>query len=239
MLNLAVDIGNTAIKYALFKEEALVHTGQVAEEILLTQRPELTNLDNIIFSSVRGEASALETLLPVKGQVLQLNYQMPVPVNNLYQTPETLGMDRLAAVVGANFLFPEFNCLVIDAGTCITCDFIDREKNYQGGSIGLGLAMKFQALHTFTQKLPLVEQTQQDVPLAGRNTTDAIRSGVLHGTIAELNGIIAAYAKISPELMVVICGGDAAFFETNLKAHIFVVPELVLIGLNRILNYNV
>jgi type III pantothenate kinase len=148
-------------------------------------------------------------------------------------------MDRLAATIGANFLFPDFNCLVIDAGTCITCDYVDHEHNYRGGSISPGLAMKFQALHTFTQKLPLVEQPQQDVGLTGRNTIDAIRSGVLCGTVAELNGIIEAYSKKSSELIVLLCGGDAAFFETKLKGHIFVIPELVLIGLNRILNYNV
>jgi type III pantothenate kinase len=148
-------------------------------------------------------------------------------------------MDRLAAVVGASFLFPDSDCLVIDAGTCITYDYVDREQNYQGGSIALGLEMKFKALHTFTQKLPLVQQTRAEVPLTGRNTVDAIRSGVLHGSVAELNGIIKAYTKIAPKLVVVLCGGDAAFFETNLKGRIFVVPELVLIGLNRILNYNV
>jgi type III pantothenate kinase len=99
--------------------------------------------------------------------------------------------------------------------------------------------MKFRALHTFTQKLPLIQGIRQPVPLAGRNTAEAIRSGVLNGTVAELNGIIGAYRNQSPQLAVVLCGGDAAFFETNLKAPIFVVPELVLIGLNRILNYNV
>jgi type III pantothenate kinase len=98
--------------------------------------------------------------------------------------------------------------------------------------------MKFQALHTFTQKLPLIEQKPAPVPLTGRNTADAIRSGVLLGTVAELNGMIQAYQVLAPELVVVLCGGSAAFFETNLKATIFVVPELVLIGLNRILNYN-
>ena len=136
-------------------------------------------------------------------------------------------------------MFPDTDCLVIDAGTCITMDFVDRDKNYRGGSIALGLEMKFRALHTFTQKLPLLQRPPAAVPLAGRNTAGAIQSGVLNGTVAELNGLISAYRSTSPDLVVVLCGGDAAFFETNLKAPIFVVPELVLIGLNRILNYNV
>jgi type III pantothenate kinase len=142
-------------------------------------------------------------------------------------------------VIGASYLFPGTDCLVIDAGTAITIDFVDQHQHYHGGSIGLGLEMKFRALHTFTQKLPLIQRVPEPVPLAGRNTADAIRSGVLNGTVAELNGMIAAYRAQSPQLTVVLCGGDAAFFETNLKAPIFVVPELVLIGLNRILNYNV
>lgn len=239
MRNLAIDIGNTAVKYALFNGQALQQTGQVLDETELTTIPELADLDNLIFSSVRAGESRSGSYLKVKGQRLQLTWETPGPLKNLYETPQTLGMDRLAAVTGANFLFPDFNCLVIDAGTCITCDYVDRERNYQGGSIALGLEMKFKALHTFTQKLPLVQQTQSEVPLTGRNTVDAIRSGVLHGSVAELNGIIGSYTKIAPELVVVLCGGDAAFFETNLKGRIFVVPELVLIGLNRILNYNV
>jgi type III pantothenate kinase len=151
-------------------------------------------------------------------------------------------MDRLAAVVGANYFFPEQDCLVIDAGTCITFDYIDRNKKYFGGSISPGLTMKFKALHTFTGRLPLVEQTEKNaeqVPLVGQNTVACLQSGVLNGTLAEVDGMIAAYLKQSPDLITVMCGGDAPFFETNLKARIFAVPDLVLIGLNRILNYNV
>lgn len=239
MRNLAVDIGNTAIKYALFEDDHLAFTGQAAAEEDLLADSRLAQPDHLIVASVRARQSQLLSRLPVTGKRLALAFDTPVPVTNHYQTPQTLGADRLAAVVGASFLFPGTDCLVIDAGTCITTDFVDRDKNYYGGSIGLGLEMKFRALHTFTQKLPLIQETRETVPLAGRNTAEAIRSGVLNGTVAELNGIIGAYRSQSPQLTVVLCGGDAAFFETNLKAPIFAVPELVLIGLNRILNYNV
>ena len=238
MYNLAVDIGNSAVKYALFEADTFIRFGQVPEETALLQLAEFSAVTNIIFSSVRATESILLSQVPAGKKVLKLNWQLPVPITNHYETPQTLGMDRLAAVVGANFLYPDRDILVLDAGTCITCDYIDKNKNYQGGSITLGLDMKFRALHTFTQKLPLIEQKAAHVPLTGRNTADAIRSGVMHGTVAELNGIIQAYTVLSPDLVVVFCGGDAAFFETNLKATIFVVPELVLIGLNRILNYN-
>lgn len=239
MRNLAVDIGNTAIKYALFENDALVYAGQVLQEQDLPGDSRLTAIDNLILASVRAGQSALPALLPVKGKALVLTYETPVPVINCYETPQTLGADRLAAVVGASFLFPDTDCLVIDAGTCITVDFVDSNKNYQGGSIGLGLEMKFRALHTFTQKLPLLQRSAEEVPLSGRNTAGAILSGVLNGTVAELSGLIEAYRSTCPQLVVVLCGGDASFFETKLKAPIFVVPELVLIGLNRILNYNV
>jgi type III pantothenate kinase len=239
MRNLAVDIGNTAIKYALFEDETLVYAGQAAEEQALPGDSRLADADNLILASVRQGQSTLPDRMRVKGKVLRLSFETPVPVINRYETPQTLGMDRLAAVVGANYLFPDADCLVIDAGTCITTDFVDRDNNYLGGSIALGLEMKFRALHTFTQKLPLLQRSPAAVPLAGRNTAGAIQSGVLNGTLAELNGLISAYRSTSPDLVVVLCGGDAAFFETNLKAPIFVVPELVLIGLNRILNYNV
>jgi len=238
MYNLAVDFGNSAIKYALFEADKFIRGGQVLEERALLQIAEFAAVSHIILSSVRATESNLAEQVPAGKKVLRLNWQMPVPITNHYETPQTLGMDRLAAVVGASFLYPNQDILVIDAGTCITCDFVDKHKNYQGGSITLGLNMKFRALHTFTQKLPLIEQKTVAVPLTGRNTADAMRSGVMHGTVAELNGIIQAYQKLAPDLVVVLCGGDAAFFETNLKATIFVVPELVLIGLNTILNYN-
>ena len=238
MYNLAVDIGNSAIKYTLFDADTFIRRGQVPDEAALLQIAEFGVVTGIIFSSVRATESSLPQQALVGKKVIQLNWQTPVPITNHYETPQTLGMDRLAAVVGASFLYPDQDVLVLDAGTCITCDFVDKNKNYRGGSITLGLDMKFRALHTFTQKLPLIEQKTNGVPLTGRNTADAIRSGVMHGTIAELDGIIQAYKTLSPDLVVVLCGGDAAFFETNLKATIFVVPELVLIGLNRILNYN-
>lgn len=239
MRNLAIDIGNSAIKYAVFCAEQLAQSGQVATLPALWQIPGVAPIDNIIVSSVRAAESQMVSEIQAPGKLVLLHYQTPVPVHNHYRTPQTLGMDRLAAVVGANYLFPQADCLVIDAGTCITCDFIDRAQQFWGGSISPGLQMKFRAMHTFTQKLPLIEQAVFPVPLAGGTTQEAMQSGVVNGTVAELDGTIAAYTQKSGNLVVVMCGGDAAFFETKLKARIFVVPELVLIGLNRILNYNV
>ncbi|MDQ4139725.1 MAG: type III pantothenate kinase [Bacteroidota bacterium] len=237
MNQIAIDAGNTRIKYGIFNEQKLLKADLVHELPELAEIVIQYQVQHGIISSVR---SLEQVPLPGLGKIMWLTPAVPVPITNNYGTPQTLGMDRLAAVIGASFLFPGHDCLVIDAGTCITFDFINREATYYGGSISPGLDMKFKAVHTFTGKLPLVEQVEKDrVPLIGRNTTGCLQSGVLNGTLAEVEGMITEYKQQSPDLVTVVCGGDAPFFEKNVKAPIFVVPDLVLIGLNRILNYNV
>jgi len=129
-------------------------------------------------------------------------------------------------------------CLVIDAGTCITYDFVDANRNYQGGGISPGLNMRFRAVHTFTAKLPLVTPIK-GARLIGDTTESSIQSGVVNGLLAEMEGIIRLYTEEFPGLRVILCGGDAGFFENQLKASIFASPELVLLGLNSILIHNV
>jgi len=235
-MNLAIDAGNTFIKAGFFED------GKLIEKLVLAPTDDLGFLQSkyqphhIIFSSVSKSAS--ELLGSQFRNVLTLDYTTPVPITNLYETPETLGMDRLAEVIGAKVLFPDEACLVIAAGTAITYDFIDEYNNYQGGSISPGIAMRFKALHTFTQKLPLVEK-KEEFALTGKNTEDAIRSGVLNGALAEAEAMISSYKTISKSLKVIICGGNTPFFESRIKEPIFAVSDLALIGLNRILEYNV
>jgi type III pantothenate kinase len=127
---------------------------------------------------------------------------------------------------------------VIDAGTCITYDFLDSDGIYHGGAISPGLRMRFQAVHTFTSRLPLVD-TPAEALLIGDTTEKSIQSGVVNGIVAEAKGIIQQYERQFEGLTVILCGGDGGFFENKLKGSIFAVPELVLSGLNSILNYNV
>ena len=169
--------------------------------------------------------------------VIELDYRTPVPITNLYRTPQTLGMDRVAAVVAANMIKPNRPLLVIDAGTCITFDFIDAEGQYHGGNISPGMRMRFKALNTFTDKLPKVTP-KGDNPTYGQTTETAIRAGVIHGIEHEIEGYIRHLKKIYPELLVFLTGGDDFSFETNLKSVIFADSFLVLKGLNRILEYN-
>lgn len=190
-----------------------------------------------IVASVAQPEPGLAENLPHTGLLLEFNPTVPLPIQNLYRTPQTLGADRLAGVVGAVHLFAGQDCLVIDAGTCITYDLIDQQGRYHGGSIAPGIDMKFKALHTFTGRLPLIER-KAETPVTGQDTQEALQSGVMIGTVAEVQGIIQLYRQRYPALTVVLCGGDAAFFETKLKAPIFVIPELVLIGLHRILIHN-
>lgn len=239
MQSIAVDAGNTGTKYGIFEEDNLVKQGyfqgleNIPEEIINH------TFENAIVASVAADAANYSSRLSVTGKTVILSAQTALPVLNNYKTPQTLGADRIAAAAGANYFFPGRNCLVFDAGTAITHEFITSDGSYMGGGIAPGLRMKLKALHTFTQRLPLVDQIPDDFPLTGQTTQESILSGVLAGTVAELNGLIQLYSEKAPDLTVILCGGDAGFFESKLKGRIFVIPELVLIGLHRILTYNV
>ncbi|AKD02853.1 type III pantothenate kinase [Pontibacter korlensis] len=239
MRNAAIDIGNTGTKYGIFEEDALVEQGYFEGQEQLPSALLNQTFDNAIVASVGVGAQSIKERLSVTGKLMELTPQAALPVINLYKTPQTLGADRIAAAVGANYFFPDRNCLVFDAGTCITHDFVDAQGQYHGGGIAPGLHMKFKALHTFTKRLPLVQQIDYDFPLTGQSTQESILSGVLAGSVAELNGLTQSYTEKASDLVVILCGGDAGFFESKLKGRIFVIPELVLIGLHRILTHNV
>lgn len=245
MRTLSLDIGNTAVKYGCFDADVLLEAaaGQTAAQVqaaVTRLRPE-----HVIVSSVAEPtapwAAKLQPL--VSGAVLEfVPAATALPIQNAYATPHTLGADRLAAAVGAAWLLPGRDVVIVDAGTAIKCDLLEEGRTFRGGSIAPGLAMRFQALHTFTGRLPLVDHlhpSDAPVPLTGTDTASAIRSGVVNGAVAEVQGMLAAYQAQFPGLAVVLAGGDAAFFRTRLKGPIFVIPELVLVGLHRILVHHV
>jgi type III pantothenate kinase len=236
-MNFVIDSGNTAIKVGLFSDNNLLEKRTFPSHEQLQEFLQKRKVENVIISSVKGDAELLAALIQAKQSYI-LTHALPLPIRNLYATPATLGVDRLAGVCGAHALLPGQNCLVIDAGTCITFDFIDKTAGYHGGAISPGMAMRFQAVHTFTAKLPLVPSIPK-AELIGNSTETSIQSGVINGLIAEIEGIIGRYSNKFEDLKVILCGGDARFFENLLKASIFASPELVLIGLNSILNHNV
>jgi type III pantothenate kinase len=236
MMNLVIDSGNTTLKAAVFEKDQLK---ELLQNISLDELEAFTkkySFKKAIISSVNETAAVIsEKISPLK--TLVINQHTSLPFKNLYKTPGTLGTDRIAAVTGAKIFYPQNHCLAIDAGTCITFDFIDADNNYHGGSISPGISLRFKALHNFTARLPLVDR-KESVDLIGGNTEESIQSGVMKGVVAEIRGMIDSYNSRYTGLKVIVCGGDAPFFESNLKQSIFVVPELVLIGLNRILEYN-
>ena len=156
-----------------------------------------------------------------------------IHIRNQYQTPETLGADRLANAVAAAAIFPKKPCVIIDSGTCIKFDFITRNNEYFGGSISPGIEMRFKALHEFTHQLPLLTQTEP-VYLIGKNTSESIISGVINGTLAEVKGILEQYQMTHKDLQVILTGGDYALIERTIKTSVHVEPWLTLKGLNEI-----
>ena len=238
MKNLIIDIGNTRIKTALFEEEHIVL--EKAYESLEDFIFEIGKLDfdHCIISSVKFSEEELKMKLGF--DFLFLTRQTAIPITNKYGTPDTLGVDRKAASVGARTMFAEGNLLSIDLGSCITYDFLNEKNEFLGGAISPGLKMRFQAMHQMTARLPLVELVEnQKINIIGDRTESGLQSGVYHGILFEMEGFIAAYLQQHQDLKVIICGGDSKFFETLTKDHIFVIPNLVLYGLNRILTYNV
>jgi type III pantothenate kinase len=240
-MNLCIDQGNSSTKVAVFNQNELVE--QFNYEVFtmgdLYTLQKKFDLSDCILSNVSSDNVDLDRRLENTFRTfIQLTYNTSIPIVNLYKTPETLGKDRLAAVIGAAFLKPETDILVIDAGTAITYDFIDSEKNYRGGNIAPGLNLRLRSLHEFTQKLPLV-QAQTQSPFLGVDTNSAILSGAIYGIVFEIDGYINTLKIKYPKLSTFLTGGSTFYFDNKLKSAIFVEQNLVLIGLNRILQYNV
>jgi type III pantothenate kinase len=239
-MNLAIDIGNTLVKLAVFDKGDL--TGlEIIEEITLPALERFaeshTGIDSAILATVKDHPPQILTYLRNRFRFIEFNPSVPVPLTSSYATPNTLGSDRLATVVAAHALMPSEDILVINAGTAITYDIVTSSGEHLGGAISPGLLMRFKALHTFTGRLPLLDEIT-DALLTGKSTTDSILSGVLNGTLAEVDGMIERFRTIYPGMKTVMSGGDNNYFDKRLKNKTFAIPNLVLTGLNIILDYN-
>lgn len=246
MNNLIVDIGNSRIKLFVFQDSKLSWSAILDDLNQLKSQLETINkkwvINHCIYSSVGGTEIDIVAMLKSYWKTLVFDSSVKVPVVVCYETPETLGVDRLAAVCGAISLFPNKNVLIIDAGTAITYDVLTSDKEYLGGTISPGLNTRFKALHTFTGKLPLINFDNNDNDLNaiyGTNTKDAIVFGVQNGLIHEVQGIIDSFDTKFDDLLVVFTGGDTFFFEKLIKNRIFAEPNLIAFGLNKILEINV
>jgi type III pantothenate kinase len=239
MANLVIDIGNTHIKIAVFEQDSLLHTEHYPEldSKTLNNLLERFAINKAIISSVKKNSEEWETVLNEKAGLIYFNTEMTTGIINHYLSPKTLGTDRLAAVIGAWYLYPYKSTLVIDAGTCIKYDYIDAGANYFGGSISPGLKMRYNSLHDYTAGLPLIGSDEGFNNEYGNTTQSAIMSGVQNGIKYELSGFIKSYKRDGQELNIVLTGGDSIFFDTLLKNSIFapyikIEPYLVLKGLN-------
>ena len=238
-MNLVIDNGNTRTKFAIIDGNQIITSGLADNTNTLEQLFGTFSIESVITSNV-GKRLDIQDFIPKNVKTFELTSDLPLPIKIDYETPHTLGADRLAVVVGATKMFPNQNCLVIDAGTCITLDFIDNRSVYHGGAILPGLAMKFNALHTFTEKLPLLQIANCDslTQLVGQSTSQSINSGVVYGTILELEGFVNQYKVRFGDLKVLITGGDADFLAKHLNFDHLQNAELAIVGLNEILKYN-
>lgn len=239
--HIVIDFGNTFKKIAVFQGGVLVSIRLFKGAGFRNIEKYLKSLaqgNHCIISSVIDYPATLEFTLENHFNTLFLGHNTPLPIKNRYASPETLGKDRIAAATAGWKLFPGKDILIINAGTAITIDFLNRNGEYLGGSISPGIALRFKALHLHTGHLPLVRSREINF-LTGRTTQESILSGVINGTASEIDGIIDRYRQNHPELKTILGGGDAIFLHKRLKNSIFALPNLTLSGLNDILIYNI
>lgn len=238
-MNVAIDIGNTRMKAGLFQGKVLMKDINLANDDTENLKVFLHEhqVRNVILSSTAIVPETLEQYLEGKYKYIRLKTETPIPMESTYQTPKTLGKDRIAAVIGACVLFPGRDCMVVDAGTCITYDLINSKSVYLGGNIAPGISMRLRAMDEFTAALPLVRKQHPDTD-RGYSTETAIRSGVIWGTVLEIQGFIQRFDQQTKELTIILTGGDASLLDELINWNTHVESHLVLIGLNKILEYN-
>ncbi|MGB0861353.1 MAG: type III pantothenate kinase [Saprospiraceae bacterium] len=239
-MQLIIDIGNTRTKIVLFEKGQIVSRYYPKSfnikwlEDLKSKQP----FDSAILSSVNHDNHGVENWLAQSCFFIKLTHTTAIPIKNNYKTPQTLGKDRLAAAVGAFALYPQKNCLVVDAGTCMTYEWLSEAGIYKGGNIAPGIEMRFRAMHEFTAKLPLVGK-QRLSDWIGFNTETALQMGGQMGAVLEIEGFVARYEREYGSIQLILTGGDAATIAEHLDIENFIINEdIVLIGLYKILKYN-
>ncbi|WP_426064502.1 type III pantothenate kinase [Flavobacterium sp. DSP2-3-1] len=239
---LVIDVGNTRIKAAVFEDTTLF-------EIFVFSKIELQkNIQNILKNFKKITDIVVSSVGDVEKQsfleysnvlnVHFLSHEDSFPFHNSYATPKTLGIDRMVLAAGATLRFPNQNRLVIDAGTCVTYDFIDDKNNYLGGAIAPGLRLRYESLHNFTAKLPLLSlESPRD--LIGTSTSESIHSGVVNGFVYEIDGFIDEYKARYSNFIIILTGGDTDFLAIRLKNTIFANSNFLLESLNQTFQYKI
>lgn len=239
-MNLVLDIGNSYIKIALFEKSELIQKFQFSDNFEKNILDTLSNYEikYSIISNVGKIENTIIELLNNTTNLLFLSNQLKFPFKNLYNSKNTLGQDRLALVSAAAFKFPKDNVLIIDAGSCITYDFKNFKNEYLGGGISPGISMRFKSLNSFTANLPLISSTNS-FKLVGDTTKSSLISGVMNGTVSEINGIIKQYFEEFKNIKIILTGGDSNFLRKRIKNSIFADQNFLLKGLNKLLEDNI
>ena len=237
---LAIDIGNSYIKCAVFEQNTLLN------KFTFKQEEALENFELIlkkhkkiskgVISSVANLYESTFSYLKSRVELLEISNKTSFPFTNNYKTKETLGIDRLVLSAGAVLSFKNQNRLIIDAGTCITYDYVDSKNVYQGGAISPGLSLRYKSLNTYTAKLPLLENKEIDF-LIGKSTSESIYSGVINGVVNEIDGFITQYKELNKDLTIILTGGDAVFLAKSIKNTIFADSNFLLESLNNLYTY--
>jgi type III pantothenate kinase len=244
-MNLVVDVGNSLVKYAVFNlQHKLVVSKSIAkanlkEELnrLFLAYPKISN--SILSASGRVEGN-LSAFLQQKTKCILFSHQTPIPIQNNYHSPETLGLDRIALAVSAMKEYPDKNCLIVDLGTCITYDFVTKDGVYEGGAISPGIEMRFRAMHTFTANLPFVkEKLEMPKNYLGKSTSDCLKIGVFQAIIHEIDGFAKQYSADYKDLTLILTGGNAQILAERVKNSIFANLNFQLAGLYQILIFNI
>ena len=240
-MNLIIDIGNSRAKVVVMDGDTLVKeyvtdtfSTSLFEEIMASY----PTISRAIVASTRGDEEQTRQIVAerLSKVVIFKPATTPIPLDNHYHTPETLGADRLAAAVGAQALYPNCDIMIIDFGTAITIDFVEGGA-FKGGNISPGVTTRFRALADYTARLPRCYATDEVIEF-GRTTKEAIEQGVMRGVEHEIRGYAEAFMQKNGEKFIIFTGGDAKYFAKRIKNAIFADCEPVIFGLNRILNYN-
>lgn len=238
---LAIDVGNTRIKAAVFEDNTLL-------EIFVFDKKEMieklefilerySKIKSIVVASVGNIDKSVFLTFEKTTSIHFISHQSQFPFDNLYSTPKTLGIDRLVLATGATLQFPNQNRLVIDAGTCITYDFVDEYNQYLGGAISPGIRLRYESLHQFTAKLPLLTKAYPEYVI-GNSTEESIHSGIVNGVTLEIDGFIEQYKAQYAKFIIILTGGDAEFLAKRLKNTIFANSNFLLESLNQTFQYN-
>ena len=239
---LAIDVGNSRIKSAVFENnnliELFVFRSEELQQKILEILVKFAEIKVLVVASVGKVNPEAFLFLENRVKMEWITKDSPFPFKNLYATPATLGVDRMILASGAVLQFPKQNRLVIDVGTCITYDFINDKDEYLGGAIGLGLQLRYKALHNYTAKLPLLEVKQPDNYI-GNSTEESLHSGVVNGLVYEIEGFFNQYERDYSKFTIILTGGDALFLAKRLKNTIFANSNFLLESLNYTYQYKI